>query len=52
MSELLLNPRVIFLAFIWGLFLVLFLRALTHQRVASRQAQVDLDDLLRLLHRL
>ena len=40
MSELLLNPRVIFLAFIWGLFLVLFLRALTHQRVASRQAQL------------
>ena len=40
MSELLLNPRVIFLAFIWGLFLVLFLRALTHQRVASRQARL------------
>ncbi|MEO1290392.1 MAG: hypothetical protein AAFV93_21780 [Chloroflexota bacterium] len=40
MSELLLNPRVIFLAFIWGLFLVLFLRALTHKRVASRQARL------------
>ena len=40
MSDLLLNPRFIFLAFIWGLFLVLFLRALTHQRVASRQAQL------------
>lgn len=40
MYELLLNPRALFLAFIWGLFLVLFLRAMTHQRVASRQARL------------
>lgn len=39
MSDLL-NPRTIFIAFIWGLFLVLFLRALTHQRVLSRQARL------------
>lgn len=40
MFELLMNPRFIFLAFIWGLFLVLFLRAISHQRVASRQARL------------
>ena len=40
MYELLLNPRALFLTFIWGLFLVLFLRAMTHQRVASRQARL------------
>lgn len=40
MSELLMNPRFIFLAFIWGLFLVLFLRAMSHKRVASRQARL------------
>ena len=40
MSDFLLNPRLIFLACIWGLFLVLFLRALTHRRVASRHARL------------
>lgn len=40
MSDLLLNPRVIFVTFIWGLFLLLFIRALIHQRVESRQARL------------
>jgi len=39
MSDLL-SPRIVFIAFIWGLFGVLFLRALTHRRVASRQARL------------
>lgn len=39
MSDLL-SPRIIFIAFIWGLFLILFLRAFVHQRVSSRQARL------------
>lgn len=36
----LVSPRLIFIAFIWGLFWFLLLRAYAHRRVSSRQARL------------